>query len=266
MDEKQDAIKCERGFTFDQEKATAYADWDLTNRINTNLMLSKFLDIVNKNIEDLAMNTGSAVETCGNIRKNVLDVGCGSGAVLDYLVSKLKLQDARKITFRGIDLSDDMINIAKQQYEENSSLIKISRDFSALDMHNMVEIENNSIDFMFSCYVLHFSKMIKELFKHIASKMKSGGKLSALLIGAEPKEGKEFPFAYLGNKWVPLSLPNGVVKNYAHTVNEWVSAMEETGFKVSKILTEKCNYVLAEDYIFKSDIDLMQILIDAEYE
>ncbi|CAL4244323.1 unnamed protein product, partial [Meganyctiphanes norvegica] len=271
MDKVND-IKHERGFTFDQEKATAYADWDLTNRISSNAMLAKFIDIVDKNIKELSEKTESAGKTCssshgttGNVIKNVLDVGCGSGALLDHVISRVNLRSTENLYFHGTDLSDVMIKIAKQQYEENACSNKIVRNFSQQDMHNLAEIDDKSVDFMFSCHVLHFTENVKELSTHIASKMKSGGRLTALLIGSEPKEGRKFPSAYLADKWIPISLPIGVVKSYGHTVNEWVSAMKEAGFTVSEVLSENCNYLIAEGYIFKDDIDLIQILIEAVF-
>lgn len=94
----------------------------------------------------------------------ILDLGCGSGYVTNYLFSK-------NMNAIGIDFSEEMIKIAKSKYPQLKFFID-----------NFVNIENlfqeNSIDGLIALYSLYFvpKEQFEDLLKSFSKVMKNGGK------------------------------------------------------------------------------------------
>jgi SAM-dependent methyltransferase len=68
---------------------------------------------------DLAARFGVMLELLAEAgeRPELLDVGCGSGLMLDYLAATGALH---RVAYRGIDLSEDMIRMAQSRWPENA--------------------------------------------------------------------------------------------------------------------------------------------------
>lgn len=94
----------------------------------------------------------------------VLDVGCGTGIITPLI---FEITNSEVI---GIDLSDKMIEIAKNKYKDNKNLKFINEDFYKF-------INNEKVDeiIIFNAYP-HFLdlKKLKEAFKN---NLKNGGKV-----------------------------------------------------------------------------------------
>lgn len=132
--------------------------------------------------------------------KVVLCLGCGSGEECDYLLS---LNPARIV---GADSSQKLIDWAKTQYSHEA---KIEFVCSALED---LEMESNSVDFVFSSLTLHYIEDWTELLTKIKNWIKPSKESDYHMIfschhpikwGAEAsrnKEYNEFKLGYNKNK------------------------------------------------------------------
>ncbi|MDD3144947.1 MAG: class I SAM-dependent methyltransferase [Candidatus Gracilibacteria bacterium] len=101
--------------------------------------------------------------------KNILDIGCGSGRLLEQFSQKF---DINHIKYTGVDLSLGMINEAKKTY--------IDKEFLNLDMLDLDKIENQKYDFIFLIASFHHLQTIDErieVLNKIKSLLKSDGKI-----------------------------------------------------------------------------------------
>lgn len=91
----------------------------------------------------------------------VLDVGCGTGVISKYLISK-----GLKVV--GIDLSEKMIEIAKHEVPE--------AEFIVLDMQKAGELINNFNGIFIQAALLHIKKdLAAEVLKKLSEKLMEGG-------------------------------------------------------------------------------------------
>jgi SAM-dependent methyltransferase len=93
---------------------------------------------------------------------DVLCVGCGTGEECEHL----KSLGANKVI--GIDLSDGLIEYAKQSYKE--------LEFITMDMENL-DFPPDSFDLVYSSLVLHYVDSWQKSLASISSVLKKGGKL-----------------------------------------------------------------------------------------
>lgn len=84
--------------------------------------------------------------------KTVLSIGCGSGEDSIYL----KRQGARRSV--GIDLSDELIGIAKRSYPEC--------EFHVMDMEH-IDLPDRSFDFVYSSLAIHYIQNWSKVFAHV---------------------------------------------------------------------------------------------------
>ncbi|MGE4233468.1 MAG: class I SAM-dependent methyltransferase [Bacteriovoracia bacterium] len=117
--------------------------------------------------------------------QKILDAGCGSGIVTDYLA-----QQASDIQVTGWDFSLARIESAKQRYSSRSNI-----EFQQMDLlHLDKEVAKNSrFDLIVCRYVIHhFSqKNAKKVIKNIISLLNPGGTLFS--INVEGLFGNIFP-------------------------------------------------------------------------
>ncbi len=101
----------------------------------------------------------------GNVRnRNILDVACGTG----YFAKILKDKGANVV---GVDISEKMIKIAKEKYEETG--IK----FLVRDAKDLEGIASNQFEFVISNMSFHAIKDVSETIDEIARVIQTGGKL-----------------------------------------------------------------------------------------
>lgn len=102
--------------------------------------------------------------------ENILDVGCGTGT----LTAMMK-QTHPSSAIHGVDIDDNVLNIARQKFDNNSLTISLHKG-SVLQL----PFDDNSFDAAFSCLVLHHlktedkQKAIQEIFRIL----KPGGTLA----------------------------------------------------------------------------------------
>lgn len=101
----------------------------------------------------------------------VLDIGTGTGVLMPYLLKR----DVRLID--AVDLSENMIKVAKKKFNDNRITFHIS---------NIMDYRNRGYDYVFiySAYP-HFSDKEK-LIKHVHSLLSNGGKL--IIAHSQSKE------------------------------------------------------------------------------
>ncbi len=98
----------------------------------------------------------------------VLDYGCGNGRLLDLLYEK-------NISYTGIDISQKLINIARNKYKsENINFYKIDASQSSLPF------ESNYFNTIYSVAVLHHmpsEELRREITKELHRVLKPGGQI-----------------------------------------------------------------------------------------
>lgn len=255
---QNDNIEHDKGC--DQTSAQSFTPWSFEDRLVFDRSLVPFSNLVIDNINSLVTCKDTQSTSNGEASPKVIcDIGCGSGEVMDYLIQRIKSDLSNELFFHGFDNSLSMINIAKKQYTQDSSRHNVRCYFSVEDMHNLLKVPDNSVDFMYSCYVFQHSQKPKYLFNHLSTKLKDGAKFIFLTSMVEPKDkSKDFPSEYLSNNCIPIKLPNDVVCGQWHTMTEWCSALEESGFAWSVV----SNVSIC---IYKDDIDVREVIIDATY-
>lgn len=241
----------------DQTSAQSITAWTFEDRLVFDSSLVPFSNLVIDNINSLATSKdpySSSSEKA--LPKVICDIGCGSGEVMEYLIKRIKSDLSNELLFHGFDYSESIINIAKNQYTNESPRHNIRRHFFVQDMNNLLKVPDNSVDYMYSCYVFQYCKDPKFLFNHLSTKLKDGAKFTFLTSMVEHQDKtKDFPPGYLSN----IKLPNIIVSGSRHTMTEWCSALEESGFTWSVVSNVSV-------CIYKDEIDMREVIIDATYK
>jgi len=93
------------------------------------------------------------LKALANVSGNIIDCGCGNGAIIDYMWRK-------NTNFTGVDISELGIKIAKKRLAGKDVNLKV------MDLENL-KFKDNSFDLVFSTYVLEHldnpEKVIKEM-------------------------------------------------------------------------------------------------------
>ncbi len=110
----------------------------------------------------------------------VLDVGCGNS---DYY----ELLKKNKVDYTGIDLSEEMIKIAKQTYPKGNLIL--------MDMKK-INFQQNSFDAIFCFYsLIHIAKEeVDSILKKFSEILKENGKLLLALQEGEGEVFEDEPF------------------------------------------------------------------------
>lgn len=170
--------------------------------------------------------------------KNVLDIGCGTGDFAAYCLS----QNAAFVT--GIDVSQNMIHVAKQKYS-HPDLQFIQSDFED------VMIATESLDFISSSLAFHYFADLDELFKKISEALREYGVLLFSMehpIVTANKGGHEWIVDEQGNRlYFALDhyheeglrtqtwLVDGVV-TYHRTISTIVNLLIKHGLQIEKMV------------------------------
>jgi ubiquinone/menaquinone biosynthesis C-methylase UbiE len=156
--------------------------------------------------------------------KIVLDLGCGNGRHSEVLCEK----GATKVV--AMDLSETMIEQAKaRKNEKHLSQLELVR----ADMDNL-PIANDKFDFIFSRFSLMYSGKMKQVVKNLSDALSSGGEI-LIETSVATIQDQEQPTDFCKSP-IPLILTIGdkkvELKNFAYTMEEYVSAFEDAGLKV----------------------------------
>jgi len=178
----------------------------------------------------------------------VLDLGCGNAR----LIKAFK----KEIYYTGVDISKNLINIAKKKYQDKDNIKLINANVINLPF------KENSFDIVFSIAMFHHIpglQLRKNFLKEIARVLKKDSnliitvwnlwrpsillryKIWPMLFGWHPK-GLDWKDVY-----IPFKSKDKITKRYYHcfTKSELVKLLKKTGFKVINCRkTKKGNILL----------------------
>jgi 2-polyprenyl-3-methyl-5-hydroxy-6-metoxy-1,4-benzoquinol methylase len=186
----------------------------------------------------------------------VLDVGCGSGKILQGLEEK-------DINYLGVDPSEKLLEKAREEWGEDDK-----RKFIYGDILKLGEIDGLDFDFVFCIAVLQHipsQKLRVQALKQLKNKVKEDGKIVVSNWNMWSKKFAKKKFRYLVFKFWLLKLfgknkmdfgdilfdwknPNGhsVSKRYYHAFTAWElkRICRKAGLKIEEITKDEFNYYL----------------------
>lgn len=128
--------------------------------------------------------------------RNILDLGCGDGIVIDEL---LKIDNSIEATL--IDGSEDMLNRAKDRLKDFKNVHFIRASFQEL-LNKNTTLQN--YDFIVSSLAIHHLTMEEKtvLFKTIYSHLKVGGYFLNIDVVLAPSDALEQWYLLLWKEWI----------------------------------------------------------------
>jgi trans-aconitate methyltransferase len=159
--------------------------------------------------------------------ENILDIGCGNGAITSLLASKF----APKGIVTGIDLSNDMINFAQKTFKSKNL------DFKALDACDIAF--DKKFDLVFSFYCLHWVKDQQKAFQNIANSLKDSNS-KALLYLMTDSVSSEYSITRFIKEVIDSDKWKSYFKNYTlpwyfQTVNSVKEIFGKLGMKIAQL-------------------------------
>ena len=152
-------------------------------------------------------------------RKKVLDYGCGTGRAIPYLIKK----DCEIV---GVDLSREMLNIAKKRYSKKVKFILLNGQ--------KFPFKKNSFDIIHASLLVNHIKDLKKFFKECSKVLKKEG---LLLFDCSVKEimNIEAPFIpkYLENKKESKRIKENYKNTtFSHKFEDIVKTSKKNGFNL----------------------------------
>ena len=178
---------------------------------------------------------------------HVLDIGCGNGRLLENLKDK-------KVSYLGVDNSEELINLAKINYPENN--------FNIVDVLELNKVVKNKFDLIISVAMLHHLPG-KNLRLQALEQMKEATKSDGRIIFSVWKlwGNKKYRKYLYKNIWqkiirktdldygdILFPWKNGkgetISERYYHafTKKELKDLLKKTGFKKFNLYSDKHNY------------------------
>jgi len=168
----------------------------------------------------------SSLEKLGGVNgKEVLDFGCGQGK---HAFEILRL-GAKQVV--GVDISEEMIKVASRGLDQLEALeaeAKEKINFICAD-GSRVPLGNNSVDLVFSNFVLHYFTNFNSVFSEINRLLRAGGYFVGTFNICDVGSGYEFLF----NQQMPIKLGGSVVvQNLIKSPQELSQAILKNDFEV----------------------------------
>lgn len=178
---------------------------------------------------------------------SVLDVGCGNGRLLEVLENK-------KITYLGVDNSEELITLAQKNYPHYS--------FKVVDILDLKNKINQKFDLVISVAVLHHlpsGKLQVQALEQLKKMLSTDGQIifSVWRLWGRKKYTKYLMKTIwqiisfrsklnIGDILFPWKNSRGeiVSQRYYHAFNQWElkRLVKKAGFKNIKIYRDKYNY------------------------
>ena len=166
--------------------------------------------------------------------KTILDYGCGSGTFCRFL------HDYKAIV-TGVDTSENMIKIAKEDYSDGII-------YNQITSGNLGFMPENSFDFALSNFVLctiSTRKEIIDIMKSIFRVLKKGGSFIIMSPNWDKSNGKEFisfKLQYSGDLYsgkpvtaVIKTEPPIILNDYYWSKAEYLKFLADSGFEIQGI-------------------------------
>jgi ubiquinone/menaquinone biosynthesis C-methylase UbiE len=191
-----------------------------------------------------------ALESVGIKDRTVLDLGCGDGR---HAKRMRELGAARVV---GMDVNPNMIQLAtEKQNSDSEDLLFIVGD------GKQIPLESESVDRIFSNFVIHYFSNSREVFSEIARVLKDHGYFVGTFNLTDVDEG----FEYLINQEMPIRLGQGdeslVVQNLVKSRKEIEEALQKVSLKIigEKELAHP-NAVVDDSYPYKDHVHKHAVL------
>ena len=166
----------------------------------------------------------AVIALAGEVKgKRILDAGCGPGRHSKKLIAK-----GASVT--GIDISDEMVRIAKERCGPKA-------DFWRADFER-VEFERASFDLIIASLSLMYSRDINRVLRNFGGWLKPKGRLIFSIYHPVRFFQKiaDFDFSKSKKVWVYLQGCDVTVFNYYHPLEKYFDGLRENGFEVLKFI------------------------------
>ena len=180
--------------------------------------------------------------------KKVLDLGCGTGLLTNQIKSWGGIVN-------GVDIADEMINIARQNYKEIDFQISASND---------LPFENSEYDIVASSLVMHYIKELKLCFTEIARVLKDNGHFifsmhhpfnESFNLEKLKKNGYPVLSPYFNNDSYYWRMCNAKILSFHHTFEDIMKALKYASFVLLDMIEcrpDSDTECIFEDYEFTS--------------
>ena len=166
----------------------------------------------------------TVVALSGNVRgKRVLDAGCGPGRHSKKLIAK-----GARLT--GIDISSEMINIAREHCQNKG-------EFITADLA-LTKFAPGSFDLIIASLSLMYLKDIKPVFRNFSRWLRPRGRLIFSIYHPVRFLHKipDFDFSKSRKVWIHLDGCDVTVFNYYHPMEKYFGALTSNGFEIRKFV------------------------------
>ena len=215
-----------------------------TSLADTNNLYVKSIGYSDNELEDLPIDTAAAAAGCGNptamanLKQGEVVLDLGSGGGIDVFIAAKKVGPQGKVI--GVDMTDEMLNLAKKGAEE---LGLENVEFRKGDIEDL-PIEDDSIDVIISNCVINLAPDKDKVFRESYRVLKPRGRITVSDIvtdGPLPQEIKDNP-----DKWAACV-------SGALDVNEYLEKIRNAGFKDVEVLSKRSSGIIssAEIQAFK---------------
>lgn len=173
-------------------------------------ILARIYDLIYRNyIKTTIQSAVASLNLVGQER--LLDIGCGTGELEKALLKKMP-----SLNIVGIDISDDMLEKARNKLSQYPNVHLITGDFLN------TEIPGNEYDVAFSLSNLHYFSNPIAVFKKVSLLLKSGGQF--VIIDWDRNSFKGRLYNWYMNKADP-----SFTKTYS--MSEAIEMLQANGFK-----------------------------------
>lgn len=175
--------------------------------------------------------------------ENILEIACGSGLFNRYLVQNLE----HECTLTAIDIAEEMIALAKEQYSKFPSLSNVKVTYEVGNSEELTNVADESVDCYIANLCLHLTsdpqKMLQEL-KRVLKKGKRFG-LSVLgpadrvtFLGIFPSVVKEL------EEEIPELKPKSSTRSVFHLGKreDLMKLVEEAGLKIDYCWSQRASF------------------------
>lgn len=157
------------------------------------------------------------IKLIGNIKnKHVLDLGCGTGRIIQILKRRAGTTGAAGAHFTGVDISEEMLRIAKKHHPDV--------DIVHADMTDL-PLKDDTFDIVIAAFVIvHIKdKDLTKVFDEVARVLKPGGTFILTNINQ-----RKAPKLTLNTR------EKLIIKSYYHIPKHVIKKLEDSLFKIEK--------------------------------
>jgi len=193
---------------------------------------NSFANLYGNELENIYLPAGISLSRMLNFsdKKNILEVGCGSGLLSLYWISQLQTGS----NYTSVDLSDEMIKFAEKRKQTlKSKLNDVQHSFVCGNAENLDFIANESIDAYLGSLVIHLTPDPIKLLQEAKRVLKKGGKVGFSVLG-KTEDSNFFSIIHnaLKNNGVVITSNSsgGLVLNSRESL---IKVLQENGFEVN---------------------------------